>query len=234
MSQRCTPEGDNGSSYRGYLSSLAFEWLFYNVLIFLFFGGLHHPMLRYDPNNGWLSPARLCPSPNCDQRCGAKPVSLLVVHNISLPPAEFGGPYIDQLFCNQLRPEEHPYFAGIADLRVSAHALIRRDGELVQYVPMHLRAWHAGRSEYEGSEKCNDFSIGIELEGTDDQPYENIQYQQLARVYQALSSHFPALKRERITGHSHIAPGRKTDPGPCFYWQRLEACLDDLKRERVV
>lgn len=188
-------------------------------------------MLSYDPCSGWLSPARLCPSPNHDQRCPKSPVSLLVVHGISLPPAQFGGPYIDQLFCNQLNPDEHSYFAEIAHLRVSAHALIRRDGELVQYVPMDQRAWHAGQSCYAGCEGCNDFSIGVELEGTDEQPYEEQQYRRLAELVKVLLAHFPALNRERITGHSDISPGRKTDPGPHFDWQKLHRHLSDGRTE---
>lgn len=184
-------------------------------------------MLSYDPCSGWLSPARLCPSPNHDQRCQKSPVSLLVVHGISLPPAQFGGPHIDQLFCNQLNPDEHSYFAEIAHLRVSAHALIRRDGELVQYVPLHQRAWHAGQSCFTGVEGCNDFSIGVELEGTDELPYDDRQYHRLAELIRVLLPHFPALTRERITGHSDISPGRKTDPGPHFDWQKLHGHLDD-------
>jgi len=190
-------------------------------------------MLSYDPCSGWLSPARLCPSPNHDQRCQESPVSLLVVHGISLPPAQFGGPYIDQLFCNQLNPDEHSYFAEVAHLRVSAHALIRRDGELVQYVPLHQRAWHAGQSQYEGCKGCNEFSIGVELEGTDYQPYEHCQYSRLAEVVHALLPHFPALSRERLTGHSDIAPGRKTDPGPFFDWSKLHRYLDGACSEET-
>lgn len=178
-------------------------------------------MLSYDPHSGWLSPARHCPSPNCDSRSDAEPVSLLVVHGISLPPGQFGGPYIDQLFGNGLCPDEHPFFAEIAALRVSAHALIRRDGELVQYVPLHARAWHAGVSAFAGREACNDFSIGVELEGCDELPYDARQYTRLAELAALLMRHFPALTRERMVGHSDIAPGRKTDPGPAFDWARF-------------
>jgi len=141
------------------------------------------------------------------------------------PPGEYGGPWIDQLFTNTLSSDAHPYFAQIASLKVSAHLLIRRDGELVQYVPFHLRAWHAGVSQYCGRERCNDFSIGIELEGTDEQPYEPRQYDQLARVIDALVAAYPTLSTERIAGHSDVAPGRKTDPGPAFDWVRLRALL---------
>lgn len=189
-------------------------------------------MLSYDPCSGLLSPARLCPSPNHDHRPDDTPVSLLVVHGISLPPAQFGGPYIDQLFCNQLRADEHSYFAEIAHLRVSAHALIRRDGELVQYVPLHLRAWHAGQSCFEGRDECNHYAIGVELEGTDHQPYEDAQYRQLAALYCAVLPHFPALNRQRVAAHSDISPGRKTDPGPFFDWSIFDRYLSEASTER--
>ncbi len=178
-------------------------------------------MLSYDSRSGWLTPARHCPSPNHDARPNGVAVSLLVVHGISLPPGQFGGPYIDQLFCNALEPERHPFFASVCELRVSAHALIRRDGELVQYVPLNCRAWHAGLSRFQGREGCNAFSIGIELEGTDRQSYERAQYQKLAAVYRAIENHFPALQADCLVGHSDISPGRKSDPGPAFDW----ACL---------
>jgi len=154
-------------------------------------------------------------------------IDLLVLHNISLPPGEFGGPWIDQLFLNRLDPAAHPYFAEIAHLRVSAHLLIRRDGSLTQYVPFHRRAWHAGVSSFQGREGCNDFSIGIELEGSDHQPFAPAQYEVLAPVVAALRSAYPAITPDRIVGHSDIAPGRKSDPGPCFDWQRLRGMLAD-------
>lgn len=181
--------------------------------------------VRVDPESGLLATARQVPSPNCDDRPEGGVVELVVVHAISLPPGEFGGPWIDALFTNRLDPEAHPYFREIHQLRVSAHLLVRRDGELVQYVPFHRRAWHAGASCYAGRERCNDFSIGIELEGTDDLPYEPIQYARLARVIAALERAYPAISRARIAGHSDIAPGRKTDPGPAFEWARLETEL---------
>jgi AmpD protein len=168
---------------------------------------------------GWLDGARRCPSPNHGPRPDGTAVDLLVIHNISLPPAQFGGPWIDDLFLNRLDPSAHPFFAGIAELRVSAHLLIRRDGSLTQYVPLQRRAWHAGRSSFRGRENCNDYSIGIELEGTDDRPFEEAQYATLARVTRKIMAEYPGITRERITGHSDIAPGRKTDPGPCFDWQ---------------
>lgn len=172
----------------------------------------------------WLRPARHCPSPNCNARPGDGEPRLVVVHGISLPPGEFGGPWIDHLFTNALDPSRHPYFAEIAGLTVSAHLLIRRDGEIVQYVPFDLRAWHAGRSCYQGTENCNDFSIGIELEGTDEQPYAEVQYDALARVIRELNRRYPATVGH-LAGHSDIAPGRKTDPGPAFDWGHLHGLL---------
>ena len=154
-------------------------------------------------------------------------VDLIVVHGISLPPGEFGGPWIDALFTKVLDPDAHPYFRTIADLRVSAHLLIRRDGDLAQYVPLHRRAWHAGVSNFAGRSRCNDFSIGIELEGTDHLPYDDRQYSRLAEVIAALRTAYPTLTPERLVGHADIAPGRKTDPGPAFDWARLRRLLGD-------
>ncbi|MGY6276012.1 1,6-anhydro-N-acetylmuramyl-L-alanine amidase AmpD [Methylomonas sp. MgM2] len=165
-------------------------------------------------------------SPNYDERPDPEDISLLVVHCISLPPEQFGGDYIDQLFCNRLSPDRHPYFQSIWQLRVSAHVLVRRDGSLVQYVPFDKRAWHAGLSHYQDKDCCNDFSIGIELEGSVNQPYEEEQYQRLAEVVRLLLAHYPKLTKDRIVGHSDISPGRKTDPGPWFDWWRLWALLD--------
>ncbi len=151
---------------------------------------------------------------------------LLVVHGISLPPGEFGGPWIDRLFTGTLPADAHPYFRDIATQRVSAHALIRRDGQIVQYVPFGERAWHAGQSSYRGRTACNDFSIGVELEGTDETPYTDAQYQALAALTVALLAAYPSLSAQAIAGHSDVAPGRKTDPGPAFDWARLRALLD--------
>lgn len=188
-------------------------------------------MSDIDPATGLLRTARQVSSPNCDDRPAGVVADLIVVHGISLPPGEFGGPWIDLLFTNRLPPQGHPYFAAIADRKVSSHLLIRRDGELVQYVPFHRRAWHAGVSSYEGREKCNDFSIGIELEGTDDAAYEPVQYRVLSTAIRQLLAACPALSARRITGHSDIAPGRKTDPGPLFDWPRLHALLQcDLQK----
>lgn len=174
---------------------------------------------------GWLAGARVCPSPNCDARPDADDISLLVIHNISLPPGRFGGPYIDQLFTNTLDAAAHPYFAQIHALRVSSHLLIDRRGRLTQYVPLPARAWHAGVSTFEGRERCNDFSIGIELEGSDERPFTQKQYRRLISVTRALLQVFPRLTPARITGHSDIAPGRKTDPGPHFDWAHYRAAL---------
>ena len=181
--------------------------------------------MHIDKHTGLIREARQQPSPNFDLRPDENDISLLVIHGISLPPGEFGGDYIDQLFCNQLDESAHPYFKEIAKLKVSSHFLIRRDGELVQYVPVQRRAWHAGVSRYRGREKCNDFSIGIELEGEDTTPYTEIQYQVLARLIQTLIKNYPGLDISDITGHSDIAPGRKTDPGPAFDWDKLDKLL---------
>jgi AmpD protein len=171
--------------------------------------------------------ARHLTSPNSDQRPDGEMPGLLVIHGISLPPGEYGGPWIDALFTNNLDPQAHPYFAEIHQLRVSSHLLIRRDGELVQYVPFDKRAWHAGVSSYQGRACCNDFSIGIELEGTDAGAYEMVQYQVLAESVAALLAAYPALSAERITGHSDIAPGRKSDPGSHFDWHYFQRLLAD-------
>ncbi len=168
-----------------------------------------------------LCEARFIPSPNHDERQASDDLSLIVIHCISLPQGQFGAEGVTQLFTNTLDPDEHPYYAGIAHLRVSAHLLIRRTGELIQYVPLDRRAWHAGASCYRGREVCNDFSIGIELEGTDDSSYEDVQYSRLNEVIDALLAAYPTLSREHITGHEHIAPSRKTDPGSGFDWSRL-------------
>lgn len=177
--------------------------------------------MRVDPANHLITGVHYVPSPNTDERPGECQPSVIVLHNISLPPGEFGGPGIEQLFTNQLDPDAHLDFAPIAEHKVSAHVLIRRDGSIVQFVPFHRRAWHAGISSYQGRENCNDFSIGIELEGTDTLPYENAQYQVLATLIDALRIAYPSLSRQKIVGHSEIAPDRKTDPGQAFDWDRL-------------
>jgi AmpD protein len=166
------------------------------------------------------------PSPNFDERPDAEDISLLVIHCISLPPGEFGQNFISQLFCNQLKPNDHPYFEAIHQLKVSAHLLIKRDGGCVQFVPFNQRAWHAGQSCYQGRERCNDFSIGIELEGTESLAYTDAQYKQLSEIINTLLAAYPNLSLQKITGHSDIAPGRKTDPGESFNWPRLYALLE--------
>jgi AmpD protein len=176
--------------------------------------------------NGIVRNARQIESPNQDARPPRTKIDLLIIHGISLPPGEFCGPYIEQLFSNRLDTAAHPHFAGLKSLRVSSHLLIRRDGELVQFVNLFGRAWHAGKSEFNGRPRCNDYSIGIELEGTDDTPYEKAQYDRLADVSRAIMRAFPAITLDRICGHSDIAPGRKTDPGPAFDWPRFRTLLE--------
>lgn len=167
---------------------------------------------------GMLLGARYIPSPNCDERPDGCPVSLLVIHNISLPPNEYGGSGVIELFTNRLDPDAHPYYQTIRDLKVSAHFFIRRDGEVIQFVPCGKRAWHAGASNWNGRERCNDFSIGIELEGSDDEAFAEAQYDALAQLIGSLKQAYPI---EGVVGHSDIAPGRKTDPGPYFEWARV-------------
>ncbi len=161
-------------------------------------------------------------SPHFDERPEGEKISLIVIHNISLPPGEYGGGWIDDLFMGRLDPNAHPYFAGIAGMKVSAHFLIRRDGSVIEYVPPDKRAWHAGVSSWKGREQCNDFSIGIELEGSDDVPFAEAQYESLARLTRELQSRYGPLD---LAGHSDIAPERKTDPGPWFDWERYRAAL---------
>jgi AmpD protein len=169
-------------------------------------------------SDGWLAEAVHCPSPNFDARPAGVAVSLVVVHAISLPPEEFGGPGVAQLFTNTLDSAAHPYYATICDLRVSAHFFIRRDGALIQFVSADARAWHAGASCWRGRERCNDFSVGIELEGSDTRPFEAAQYRRLTELIAVLRAHYPI---EEVVGHSDIAPGRKTDPGSFFEWARV-------------
>jgi AmpD protein len=179
------------------------------------------PRPTIDPG-GIASGARFIPSPNCDDRPAGEAVRLIVVHNISLPPGKFGGDGIIRLFCNTLDCSAHPYYDGLRDLRVSAHFLVRRGGEILQFVPCTRRAWHAGTSGWRGRARCNDFSIGIELEGTDAAPYAAAQYASLAALVAALLRSYPI---EEVVGHADIAPGRKTDPGPAFDWQRFRTLL---------
>jgi AmpD protein len=176
--------------------------------------------MQYTLSEGWLQQARRVPSPNCEPRPLSCDPELLVIHNISLPPGCYGGDCIERFFTNSLDWEEHPFFEEIRGVEVSAHLLIQRTGEVLQFVNFGERAWHAGQSCYEGRDNCNDFSIGIELEGSDEEPYTDVQYSALSAVTELLITHYQELSAERIVGHSDIAPGRKTDPGPAFDWQR--------------
>lgn len=181
--------------------------------------------LKINAMTGLLDPVLYQPSPHHDERPAGVPIDMVVVHGISLPPGEFGSDAIPAFFCGKLEVDSHPAFADIATLRVSAHLLIRRTGEIVQFVPFSQRAWHAGVSSFQGKARCNDFSIGIELEGTDEIPYEPIQYQQLKMIIMLLMQAYPGITRDRIVGHVDIAPGRKTDPGPIFDWNYLKGIL---------
>jgi AmpD protein len=183
------------------------------------------PRLGLKAGEAWLQGARQVRSPNCDDRPAGVPPSLVVIHGISLPPGQFGGPHIDELFTNTLDPLGHPYFRDLAGIRVSSHLLIRRNGEVVQYVPLHRRAWHAGKSSFRGRDRCNDYSVGIELEGADSTPYTQAQYRRLATVIRLLRRRLPTLATAPIVGHSEIAPGRKTDPGVAFDWPHLRQRL---------
>jgi AmpD protein len=177
-------------------------------------------------DQGWLDQVNQVISPNNDIRPDINDISLLVIHNISLPPEQFGGPYIAQLFSNCLDPNENAYFQDIYQLKVSSHLLIDRKGQITQFVPFHKRAWHAGLSEFKGRTDCNDFSIGIELEGADHIPYTEVQYDILAAVTRQIFSAYPLIDVDRIVGHNDIAPGRKTDPGPAFDWQKFRQLLE--------
>jgi AmpD protein len=178
---------------------------------------------------GWLAGARRRPSPNCDARPEGTGITLLVVHGISLPPGEFGSDDVVRLFTNRLDHAAHPFFSTLRDTHVSSHFYIPRDGALIQCVPCSHRAWHAGVSSWKGRERCNDFSIGVELEGTDTRPYTARQYARLARLVRTLRERYPL---ENLVGHSDIAPGRKTDPGPSFDWRRLRSLVGDPPNRR--
>lgn len=183
-------------------------------------------MMRIDETTGLLHNVMQTPTPNCDDRPEGLRPELIVVHSISLPPGEYGGHWISDFFQNRLDVSAHDYFAEIQELRVSAHVLIDRNGRITQYVPFHRRAWHAGVSSYAGREACNDFSIGIELEGTDASPFRTIQYWQLAELVSILQSTYASLAECPVVGHSDIAPGRKTDPGTGFNWDRFRRLID--------
>jgi len=181
--------------------------------------------LEVDAASGLLRGVRRIDSPNFDARPPGSNLDLIVVHGISLPPGSFGGPWIDQLFTNVLPADAHPYFATVSAMRVSSHLLVRRGGQITQFVRFTDRAWHAGTSCFEGREACNDFSIGVELEGADTLPYAEAQYAALAQIVRALCAAYPSLSAERVVGHSDIAPGRKTDPGPAFDWTQARRLI---------
>ena len=181
--------------------------------------------MKVDIETGLMRGARQVASPNFDARPAGVEADLIVVHGISLPPGEFGGPWIERLFMNALPLNLHPYFAEIGEIRVSSHVLVTRDGGLTQFVRFTDRAWHAGQSSYNGRSACNDFSIGIELEGFDSVPYEPAQYEALAAAVAALCKAYPRLSPDRLVGHSDISPGRKTDPGEAFDWARARRCI---------
>ncbi len=189
--------------------------------------------MQIDVVSGLIEGARFVPSPNCDARPPGVDPEVLILHAISLPPGQFGGPGIEQLFCNLLDPTEHPYYREIVQLRVSAHLLITRSGELLQFVPLHLRAWHAGQSQCEGRTRVNDFSIGVELEGCDDELFEDAQYRTLAELTADVLQAYAAITPARIYGHSDISPGRKTDPGPRFDWARYRASFAPMLAARA-
>ena len=178
-----------------------------------------------DRASGWLKGVRKVVSPNCDERPDDGDVSLIVIHGISLPPGQFGGAWIDRFFLNDLPRGADPYFATIQDLKVSAHVLIDRTGAWTQYVPFSRRAWHAGKSQFGGRMACNDYSIGIELEGTDELPYTPAQYRSLVRLIRSLRNAYPSVSDAAIVGHSDVSPGRKTDPGPSFDWKHLRRLI---------
>ena len=182
--------------------------------------------LKIEAQTALLMDTLYIASPNCDDRPDPDDISLIVLHGISLPAGQFEGDAVEHFFTNRLDYSADPSFDEIKELRVSAHLFIRRDGEIIQFVPFEKRAWHAGLSQYEGREQCNDFSIGIELEGTDDIEYTDSQYEQLGAVIEAILATYPGISRDRIIGHSDIAPGRKTDPGTAFDWPKLAHVLD--------
>jgi AmpD protein len=171
---------------------------------------------------GWFTQARWVPSPNFGPRPAGADITLAVIHSISLPPGQYGGPEIERLFTNQLDWSAHPYFEQIRGSEVSAHFVIRRDGEIMQFVSVHDRAWHAGKSSWQGRDNCNDYSVGIELEGLEDTPFEEAQYESLQALLVALAQRWPV---HHATGHEHVAPGRKRDPGQAFEWPRLQAMM---------
>jgi AmpD protein len=192
------------------------------IIAALFFMLYYYPMLTVNKQTGLLEPVAFRLSPHHDERPAGAVVDMIVIHGISLPPGQFGGNAVEAFFAGKLDMTQNPYFATINHLRVSSHLFIRRTGEVIQFVPFHKRAWHAGESFYQDKTHCNDFSVGIELEGTDEVPYEQVQYQQLCAAITSLRQAYPAISEDRIVGHSDIAPGRKTDPGPVFDWDFIK------------
>ena len=182
---------------------------------------------QHNPDTGLVEPLRYLSSPNCDARPADQSVDVLVIHAISLPPSCYGNSYVEDLFCNCLDPQADPYFETIHNIPVSSHFYIKRSGESLQFVPTHLRAWHAGESLFQGRERVNDFSIGIELEGSDKDAFEDIQYQRLATLTRAVVAAYPAITGDSIVGHSDVSPGRKTDPGPGFNWEYFRGLISD-------
>lgn len=178
----------------------------------------------------WLDDVKRITSPNYDDRPEGVGVDMIVIHNISLPPKRYDNDYVEQFFQNKLKASEHPYFKEIAEMQVSAHLYIKRDGSIIQFVPLDKRAWHAGKSSWQEREACNDFSIGIELQGCDEEPFSEEQYQTLARLTVKIKGLFPKISRENTVGHSDIAPGRKTDPGPFFEWEKYFSELSKLEK----
>lgn len=182
--------------------------------------------MKIDLSSGLLTSAHYLASSHCDERPKNTLIDMIVIHNISLPPNEFGTQAVEKFFCGSLDFSLHPFYSTIKELKVAAHLFIDRDGKVTQFVPFSKRAWHAGKSYFQGQENCNDFSIGIELEGTDTLPFEKIQYERLSELVRLLRSAYPTISRDRIVGHSDVAPGRKTDPGPHFDWSYLDCLLD--------
>ena len=187
--------------------------------------------MGFEVRDHFLIGARRKLSPNSSDRINESDISLLIIHNISLPPGEFGAGYIDQLFCNNLNPKNHTYFEKISELRVSSHLLISRGGDVTQYVAFNRKAWHAGDSIFQGRKNCNEYSIGIELEGTDHEAFTDIQYETLICVTKELLKNYPLINRDGIQGHSDIAPGRKTDPGPYFQWKKYFDGLEEISTQ---
>jgi N-acetyl-anhydromuramoyl-L-alanine amidase len=183
----------------------------------------NHQNLNVNPLTGLLEPIKYLPSPHHDQRPADMPIDMIVIHGISLPPGEFGSSAVEEFFCGKLDHSAHAYYKTISTLKVSSHLYVKRTGEIIQFVPFFNRAWHAGQSSFKGRNSCNDFSIGIELEGTDEIPYEPGQYHSIICIIRLLMQHYPAITQDRIVGHSDIAPLRKTDPGPYFDWDLVRA-----------